>query len=85
MCGRGTYDNYCSDDALGTFMTMSRIVQSNKSELATNISSSAEKMQFCQGNDTQTKSVVVDTLKDEVHQRMIISNGSKEHLTSLSF
>ena len=45
-CGTSASYNY-SDDALGLFMNMSRIM----SESATNISSQAEKIKFCQGDD----------------------------------
>ena len=49
QCGNKACNDY-SDDALETFMNMSIIVY-NESELATNISSQAEKIMFCQGEE----------------------------------
>ena len=46
-CGNTPFHNY-SDDALKLFMNMSRIILYNKTELATNISSQAEQIKFCQ-------------------------------------
>ena len=46
-CGNRPCHDYC-DDALKLFMNMSRIVLYNKSESATNISSQAEQIKFCQ-------------------------------------
>ena len=46
-CGNTPFHNY-SDDALKLFMSMSRIILYNKTESATNISSQAEQIKFCQ-------------------------------------
>ena len=51
-CGNRPFHNY-SDDALKLFMNMSTIILYNKTESATNISSQAEQIKFCQdGNIT---------------------------------
>ena len=49
-CGNRPFYNY-SDDALKLFMNMSRIILHNKTESATNISSQAEQIKFCQGGN----------------------------------
>jgi predicted outer membrane repeat protein len=54
-CGNRPCYNY-SDDALNLFMNMSRIVLYNKSESATNISSQAEQIKFC-----QNENIIMDT------------------------